>query len=89
MTTTLTGRNQITIPAALARAYDLKPGTRIEWLAGDAEDEILCRILPDPAQAAKQLRGAGKKHLKPGDESPSRALAKERVADDLAREAAL
>ena len=45
MITTLTGKNQITIPAALSAKLKLKPGTRLEWMAADAPDEIRCRII--------------------------------------------
>jgi len=41
----LTGKNQITIPAALSAKLKLKPGTRLEWRVADAPDEIRCRII--------------------------------------------
>lgn len=88
MTTTLTGKNQITIPAALANRHGMKPGTRIEWLDGETSDEIICRILPDPATLAAELRGAGRKYLRPGQAHPIDELLAERVVDDTAREAA-
>jgi bifunctional DNA-binding transcriptional regulator/antitoxin component of YhaV-PrlF toxin-antitoxin module len=89
MTTTLTGRNQITIPAALAARFGLKAGARIEWIVGDAPDEFRCRVLPDTAMLARELRGAGRKYLKPGSKHPLTALLEERVSDDTIREAAL
>ncbi len=88
MTTTLTGKNQITIPAALSMRYRLKPGTRIEWHAGVEPDEIVCRVLPDPATIAVELRGAGRKHLQPG-KHPITTLMEERSSDDAQREATL
>ena len=88
MTTTLTGKNQITIPASLSARYRLKPGTRIEWLVGAEPDEIVCRVLPDPATIAAELRGAGRKHLRPG-KHPITELLNERSSDDEQREASL
>jgi bifunctional DNA-binding transcriptional regulator/antitoxin component of YhaV-PrlF toxin-antitoxin module len=88
MTTTLTGKNQITIPAALSLQYRLKPGTRIEWLPGVEPDEIVCRVLPDPATIAVELRGSGRKYLQPG-KHPITALLEERTLDDAQREASL
>jgi bifunctional DNA-binding transcriptional regulator/antitoxin component of YhaV-PrlF toxin-antitoxin module len=85
MITTLTGRNQITIPASLASRFSLKPGTRIEWLPGDAPDEIRCRIVPDPARLAEDLKGAGRKYLRPEQPHPLDRLAGERVAEDTER----
>jgi len=85
MTTTITGRHQITIPAALVAELALKPGTRIEWLPGDAPDEFRCRVLPDIATVARTLRGAGKKYWKAGTPHPLKALLEERVAEDVLR----
>ncbi len=82
MTTTVTGKNQITIPASLAAAYKLKPGSRIEWLTGDAPDEIRCRIVPDAATLAATLRGAGRRYLRKGCRHPLAALQAEREEDD-------
>jgi bifunctional DNA-binding transcriptional regulator/antitoxin component of YhaV-PrlF toxin-antitoxin module len=78
MTTTLTGQNQITIPAKLAKRYSLKPGSRLEWKPGRSGDEIICRVLPEPALLASELRGAGKKYLKEGSRHPLEILEQER-----------
>jgi bifunctional DNA-binding transcriptional regulator/antitoxin component of YhaV-PrlF toxin-antitoxin module len=85
MITTLTGRNQITIPASLAARFSLKPGSRIEWLPGEAPDEIRCRIVPDPARLAEELKGAGRKYLEPGKVHPLDQLAVDRVAEEAER----
>lgn len=81
MPTTVTGRNQITVPAAIVARYALRPGTRIEWIAGPSDDEFHCRIVPDPAVMAQRLRGAGRRHLSPGQEHPLKALRRERDAE--------
>jgi AbrB family looped-hinge helix DNA binding protein len=86
MTTTVTGRNQITIPAALVDRMGLKPGTRIEWLPGEESDEFVCRVVPDPAQLAAKLRGAGRVYLKTGARHPIDTLVEERSEDELRRE---
>jgi bifunctional DNA-binding transcriptional regulator/antitoxin component of YhaV-PrlF toxin-antitoxin module len=89
MITTLTGRNQITIPASIAARFSLKPGARIEWLPGAAPDEIRCRILPDPARLARELKGAGRKYLRPGQTHPLDLLAQDRGTDEPERAKAL
>ena len=89
MTTTVTGKNQITIPASLATAYKLKPGSRIEWLPGATPDEIRCRIIPDPATLAATLRGAGRRSLRKGRLHPLAALQADREQDDGKRERSL
>lgn len=81
MTTTVTGKNQITVPASIVARFALRPGSRIEWVAGEADDEFLCRIVPEPAELAKRLRGAGRRHLRPGREHPMDALHRERNAE--------
>ncbi len=86
MTTTVTGKHQITIPASLATAYDLKPGSRIEWLAGDVPDEIRCRIVPAPSTLAATLRGAGRRHLRKGRRHPLVALQVDREQDEKKRD---
>jgi bifunctional DNA-binding transcriptional regulator/antitoxin component of YhaV-PrlF toxin-antitoxin module len=78
MITTLTGHNQITIPAKLAQRFSLKPGTRIEWSEGGVPDEIICRILPDARSLAEGLRGGGKKYLEFAASHPLQALEEER-----------
>lgn len=84
MITTVTGKNQITIPAAIANRIGLKSGSRIDWQMGSKPDEILCVVLPDPSVLAASLRGAGKRFVKPGQD-PSAALLAERSADESIR----
>ena len=81
MTTTMTGHNQITVPAKLAKRFSLKPGSRFEWREGLVPDEIVCRILPDASQLEAELRGAGRKYLKAGVRHPLQALEEEREAE--------
>lgn len=88
MVTTVTGKNQITIPAALSAKYGLKNGVRIDWLETGQPDEILCRILPDPKQLAKDLRGAGRRFLKAGAD-PIADLLAERAQSERGTEAGL
>lgn len=88
MITTVTGKNQITIPAAIANRIGLKNGSRIEWHLSSNPDEIRCILLPEPATLAANLRGAGKRFLKPGQD-PGADLLAERADDDSIRAAAL
>ena len=84
MITTVTGKNQITIPAAIANRIGLKSGSRIDWQLTSKSDEIRCVVLPEPSVIAASLRGAGKRFLKPGQD-PSAALLAERSADESIR----
>lgn len=84
MITTVTGKNQITIPAAIASRIGLKSGSRIDWQIGSKPDEILCIVLPEPSVIAASLRGAGKRFVQPGQD-PSAALLAERSVDESIR----
>jgi AbrB family looped-hinge helix DNA binding protein len=65
MITTVTGKNQITIPAKLARALDIQPGQRIDWTIG--EDGVLyARLLPSRGKLARQVAGMGRQWLEEG-----------------------
>ncbi len=84
MITTVTGKNQITIPATIANRIGLKSGSRIEWKLSSKSDEIRCIVLPEPSVIAAGLRGAGKRFLKAGA-NPNTALLAERSADESNR----
>ncbi len=80
MITTITSKNQVTLPVEIIRALDLIPGTQLEWTIGPD-----CTLIGTPqsnrAQRAEALYGAGRKYLRPGAD-PIRDLIAERVQDD-------
>ena len=84
MITTVTGKNQITIPAELARELGIAPGTRLDWSKG-GEGIIVAKIIPRRAELARRLAGSGKKYVRPGGD-PIRDLIEDRVREDLAEE---
>ncbi len=49
MITTVTGKNQITIPAELARELDIAPGTRLDWAKGET-GVLIVKIIPNRAE---------------------------------------
>jgi AbrB family looped-hinge helix DNA binding protein len=81
MITTVTGKNQITIPAELARGLDIAPGTKLDWTKGEAGVLIL-KIIPNRAALARRLAGRGRRHFREGS-SPIRDLVEDRVREDL------
>jgi AbrB family looped-hinge helix DNA binding protein len=81
MITTVTGKNQITIPAELARELDIAPGTRLDWAKGEA-GVLIVKIIPNRAELARRLAGRGRKHLREGS-NPIRDLVEDRVREDL------
>ncbi|CAN5447929.1 hypothetical protein BH23VER1_BH23VER1_08310 [soil metagenome] len=88
MITTVTGKNQITIPAQIANEIGLKKGSRIEWRRGSQPDELRCIVLPDPAALAASLRGAGRRFLS-ANQDPVAELIAERAADESSDDEAL
>ena len=81
MITTVTGKNQVTIPAKLAKQLDIQNGTRLDWSAAKP-DTILIRILPRRGVLARQLAGMGQEWLTE-DDDPIRELIIERQQDDV------
>jgi len=79
MITTVTGKNQITLPAKLARQLDIKPGTRLQWEVGE-DGVLLLRPLPGRAEMARKIAGMGRSWLKRG-KSAVQELIDERASD--------
>ncbi len=63
MITTVTGKHQITIPAKLAAAMGIVPGSRLEWQTTSQPAVIRVRVLPDRKAIANGLLGAGRPYL--------------------------
>jgi AbrB family looped-hinge helix DNA binding protein len=77
---TVTGKNQITIPAVIVRELQLEPGMQLEFELGE-ERTILVRPVESRAEVARRLQGVLRPYLKPG-EDPVADLIRERVEDD-------
>jgi AbrB family looped-hinge helix DNA binding protein len=80
MITTVTEGNQVTIPAELAKALSIQPGTRIEWSIGNGR-VLIGKVLPSRGELARQLLGVGKAWLAEG-EDPVADLIREREEED-------
>ncbi len=63
MITTVTGKHQITIPAKLASAMGIVPGSRLEWQPTQQPSVIRVRVLPDRKAIAAGLLGAGRPYI--------------------------
>lgn len=78
---TVTGKNQLTIPAALARELDIGPGTHVEWEL-TKERTLVLRPLLSRAELARQLQGKWQ-HLFGPEDDPIGDLIRERVEEDM------
>jgi antitoxin component of MazEF toxin-antitoxin module len=80
MITTITGKNQVTLPAEIVRELELTPGTQLKWSIGP-DGSLIATPQPRRAQRAAALHGAGRKLLPPGVD-PVRDLIAERLQED-------
>ena len=85
MITTITGKNQVTLPAELVRALELAPGTQLDREIGPNRT-LIATPRPTRAQLAAAFVGSGRKYLRPNSD-PVADLIAERE-DDEAAEAA-
>ncbi len=56
MATKVTGKNQITIPASIAREYNIHPGTELVWRQGREGNTILLKIMPSVDEQLNDIR---------------------------------
>jgi AbrB family looped-hinge helix DNA binding protein len=77
---TITGKNQITIPAAIVRALELEPGMQLEFEIRE-DRTFTARPALSRAELARQLQGKWRYLLAPGDD-PIAELIREREEED-------
>ena len=68
MTTLVTGKNQITIPAEVSRELGITRGSCIEWKLTPGRRQVVMMVMPSRGELARSVQGAGRKHVKPGDD---------------------
>jgi len=82
MITTVTGKNQITIPAKIASSHGIRVGTRLLWEATEQPDVLRVRVLPDLATLATSMLGAGRKQIPQGAQSIEALVASQENEDE-------
>lgn len=88
MVTMVTGKNQVTIPARLAREHSIEAGSRIEWLSGSKPNELRLRIQPGRKALLHAVQALGNRYADRGT-SAIDTLKKIRDEDERDREAEL
>lgn len=78
--TVVTGKNQLTIPAALARELDIAPGTEVEWRVEDGRYLVIEPVM-SKAELLEHIRHAWK-DIFPPDSDPVGDLIRERELED-------
>ena len=84
MVTQVTGKNQVTIPATIAREYGIEAGSRMDWLPGDKPNEIRVQIQPTTREQLRCVREIGAKYVGRVPDSGT-LLSQVRDAEDSAR----
>lgn len=78
--TVVTGKNQLTIPAALARELNIEPGTEVEWeVKGDRQ--LVITPVMSKTELLRHLESKWK-HIFPADSDPVGDLIRERELED-------
>lgn len=77
---TITGKNQITIPAAIARALRIEPGMQLEFELGE-ERTVIVRPVLTRAERVRQIEEKWQPLFPPGSD-PIGDLIREREQDD-------
>ncbi|RPJ62476.1 MAG: AbrB/MazE/SpoVT family DNA-binding domain-containing protein [Acidobacteria bacterium] len=77
MVTKVTGKNQVTVPALVARKAGIRVGSRLRWRQTDREGVLEVRVLPERGTLASSLRSAGRKYLR-SNAKPIENLIRER-----------
>ncbi|MFZ4791164.1 MAG: AbrB/MazE/SpoVT family DNA-binding domain-containing protein [Candidatus Competibacteraceae bacterium] len=80
MMTTVAEKNQVALPAELAHALNIKPGTQLEWIQ-EQGGILRVKLLPSRGELADRLQGLGRGWLHPGDDPVAR-LFEERSRED-------
>ncbi len=60
MITTVTTKNMISIPQAIARQMGIRPGWKLDWQECDTADTLIVKVIPDRAESGRRLLGKGK-----------------------------
>jgi AbrB family looped-hinge helix DNA binding protein len=80
MITTVSGKNQITIPSQLARRLNIEPGTQLAWSVDEA-GRLVAEPLPQRNLLARKAAGMGRQWLPEGAD-PVGDLIRERAQSD-------
>ena len=61
MTTTLTGKNQVTVPAEIARKMGLEPGSKLDWTVGEKPCTTIIEVRPSIRQMLAEAQAIGRR----------------------------
>ena len=85
MTTTLTGKNQITVPAEITQKLGLTAGAQFDWAMTNQPNKIVITIKPSRKQLLARIRELGRQAKHPGGDAVAEFV-QWRVSDDQSRQ---
>jgi bifunctional DNA-binding transcriptional regulator/antitoxin component of YhaV-PrlF toxin-antitoxin module len=59
MESTVTTKNMISIPQAIARRFGIEPGWKLDWRESERQDEIIVKVIPDRSERGRRIMGKG------------------------------
>lgn len=80
--TSLTGKNQVTVPAEIVEAAGLEKGSQFVWTLGSKPGELRIKVLPSREQAIREIEEISKKYKGQGKRVLAE-LAEERMRDAI------
>ncbi|MBY0502465.1 MAG: AbrB/MazE/SpoVT family DNA-binding domain-containing protein [Bryobacteraceae bacterium] len=60
MVSTLTGKNQVTVPADMVREMGLEPGNKFEWSRGEKPGTMIIEVKPTVKQLLARAQELGR-----------------------------
>ena len=80
MTTVVSRKYTVTIPAEVGRKLGIRPGCVLDWRPVEGKNEMVVRVISSRGQAARRLLGAGQVYAPERDAVAE--LVAERAAED-------
>jgi bifunctional DNA-binding transcriptional regulator/antitoxin component of YhaV-PrlF toxin-antitoxin module len=74
MESTITTKNMVSIPQAIARRFGIEPGWKLDWKESGRPDELIVTVIPNRAERGRRLLGQGS-GLSPGRDALAELVA--------------
>lgn len=83
MITTVTGRNQVTIPAQVVHQLEIQRGARLDWRIGADGCTVEIRVLQSRGALAREVMGIGRRYVKTAEDPIAEFVAQRGQDDDM------
>lgn len=87
MTTIVTGKRQLTVPAEIAGRLGIEAGTRVEWSRARKSNQVIITVQPSRGQLLGKIERLGRKYKgKAGNWAKEISEEREREDNDRIKE---